>query len=188
MTMTSELAALARDWCETQTKRGWDVSPAFAGVYRYSDDVLTLEDWGIPGSVWSRAKHPVLVLHALKSQLELMASKDRVRHNCRGFAVCTEGWTFPYEHDHECDTRKDPASCPYLRWSYSGRKIADHPDGLEERNVVAADLDGRLVLASQLRGKDVRIHVDSRREDGELVGNVVNAICGLVDAIKAKVK
>jgi hypothetical protein len=82
----------------------------------------------------------------------------------------------------------DSASCPYLRWVNSGKRIADHLDGLEERNVVAADLDGRLVLASQLRGDQAQIRVDSRRETGELVGNVINAICELVDAMKAKVK
>jgi hypothetical protein len=181
----SELAALARDWCETQTKRGWDVSPALAGFYHHGDG-LELVDWGIPSFIWSRAGHPVPVLTALRYEIELVSSGAGFDH-CRGFAVSTEGWTFPYEHEHECDGM-DSASCPYLRWVNSGKRIADHLDGLEERNVVAADLDGRLVLASQLRGDQAQIRVDSRRETGELVGNVINAICELVDAMKAKVK
>jgi hypothetical protein len=173
--MSDGIVDAALTWCAEETKRGWDVSPSLAGLYR-RERAFLLSPLPVPDAAWAYAHRPANLLLAMaRSPLPLPVPPIGL---C-GFALAVEGWTFPHEHPHD-GTCID--GCEYYQWVQDGKLIADHPDGLEQRSVIVFTVGDRRVFVTQKRGHQPEVSYDGSPE--ALSGRIVEALSLLVGRLR----
>jgi len=154
-------------------RRGWDKPPTLRPMYADRWGRVRVGQNVLP-SQWQTSPRPFLGMSMLaKGFREGLIPGWAVPGDLLGWAFICEGWSLPVDGS---DITDEEALAIADR-----RLIHQHPLRQEQRVIQARDVDGGDYMVIRLRGEWVR-------SDGELEGNVTDALVELVDATRAYVR
>lgn len=160
----------------------WDQPPSIDFILKQENGDITLEDLGVPLSLWAVAPPHVVVtgIAAIANQQGMPQEIGPSSGTIIGVTIHTEAWAFL---GSSAFTEEEKAHFNELAELMENESVAGHPEAVESKMILALTDDGESVMCA-LRRDTGEVAVYDTNISGYVDGRMLHALGHLLDAFK----